>query len=279
VLGQHRSLVGPVRRSDVFANEGVAVEDADLVLGLVDNELSVDQRLVDGIPMGMQVDIALVVNDACHTDVGYRNMQRQRAERGLLGRVQLDRFGANRPFRFRVGPFAPRPKLCVAIGLVGKRPSRVEVILDMMKRPFDARRAIGVAQPVRTKDKSEAVGEGRHLRRHHRVLTRAAGHDDTGVVDHALAARSAKIGQGLGQKHLGPEASPPRVQLRVVHARIAKDQRGALHPALDAPDYDVVRGRVVLHLLAGLELIMTRGLFGRLANAVPAAKTRQGRVR
>jgi hypothetical protein len=45
------------------------------------------------------------------------------------------------------------------------------------------------------------------------------------------------------------------------------------------PDHDVVRGRVVLHLLAGLELIMTRGLFGRLANAVPAAKTRQGRVR
>jgi hypothetical protein len=158
VLGQHRSLVGPVRRSDVFANQGVPVEDADLILGLVHDELSIDERLVDGIPIGMQVDIALVVNDACHADVGYWNMQRQRAERGLLGRVQLDRFGANRPFRFRGGPLAPRPKLRVGIGLVGKRSSRVEVILDIMKWPFDAGRAIGVAQPVRTKDKSEAVG-------------------------------------------------------------------------------------------------------------------------
>ncbi len=129
-----------------------------------------------------------------------------------------------------------------------------------MEGPFHAPRTIRIADLVRHEPEPEALGKSRHLRHGHHLAARAAQHHHVRVVDHHAPGRSAKIAQRVGEKHLAVETLEGRVELEEQHARIAQHGRGRLHIAPPAADHRVMRRRVVLHLLAGLEVILARRL-------------------
>jgi hypothetical protein len=99
--------------------------------------------------------------------------------------------------------------------------------------------------------------------------------DDAGVVDHAALARTTEVLHCLAQKCAALQARETRVDLCVKHARVAQHQRRALHRRFDARDDDMMRRCVVLHLLARLEMVLTRRNFGLLSDLVAPAKRGQ----
>src|SRR6185437_9485761 len=117
-----------------------------------------------------------------------------------------------------------------------------------------------------------ALGEGRHLGGGDHLLPSARGHDDMSVVDHAVRGSAADVPQRLGQERFALKAGEARIDLEEDHPRVAEHDGSDLH--LDDPSADrgPMGGGVVLHLLAGRELVVSgRRLWGR-ADAVLATE-------
>lgn len=121
----------------------------------------------------------------------------------------------------------------------------------------------------------ETLGEGGHFGYGNHVTARAAQHYDVGVIDHNAACRAAEVAMRIRQKHFAVEALKRRIELEKEHVRVAQNRRGRLHIAAFAAEYGVVRRRVMLHLLARLEVILARRLLFDLTDAVTTAERRQ----
>jgi hypothetical protein len=132
---------------------------------------------------------------------------------------------------------------------------------------------------VRAKFEAEALREGRHLRRRHHVAARAHQHHHVRVVDHAPLAGSLEVRQRIRQKYLALEAREARVVLVKTHPRVAKHQCRRLHCCSTTCHHRVVRRRVVLHFLAGAEVVVADGGRRRVPDAVAPAEGRQRRIR
>ena len=146
-----------------------------------------------------------------------------------------------------------------------------------MEWSLHASRAIGVALLVRAKDEAQALGERGHLWRRHHVRAGAGGHDHVRVVDHPHAAGAAEVAQGVGEEQLAGEAVEARVVLEEQHARVAQDQAGGLDAPVPTGQEHIVRRRVVLHLLAPIEVILASRLGRRVTDSVvPAERGQRG---
>ena len=125
---------------------------------------------------------------------------------------------------------------------------------------------------------AKAVGEGLHLGSDPGVRAGPRCDHHAGVVDHATACRSAEAGEGLGQERLGVEAVVGGIDLGVQLTRVAQHHRGTLHAASSPADHDVVGRGIVLHLLAGSEVVLAGAHLGPPYQRVPPAEGGQRRV-
>jgi hypothetical protein len=182
------------------------------------------------------------------------------------------------PLGCRVDLVAPGARLGVEVREGVETPAGQEVIFDVVEGPFDARRPICVADFVGDKFEAEALSEGHHLGHRHHLSSAAREHDQMRIVDHALLAASLEVRDRVGQKDLALEATEVRISLKEEHMRIAKNKRRRLHAGASRRDIRVVRRGIVLHLLAGREVVSARRLRGLVTNAVAAAEGRERRV-
>ena len=95
------------------------------------------------------------------------------------------------------------------------------------------------------------------------------------VIDHHPFRRAVHIAHRIGEKHLAVEALKGGVDLKEQHARITEHCRGGLRFILPAAHFHFMRRRVVLHLHAGLEMVLARGHNRRLPDALSAAERGQ----
>src|SRR5215831_6940256 len=79
---------------------------------------------------------------------------------------------------------APLAGLLIQIFPTGEGAPGQEVSLYKAERPFDARRALGVAELMGCEVKAETLGEGGHLGHWNHLASGAAQHHHMGVVDH-----------------------------------------------------------------------------------------------
>ena len=96
-----------------------------------------------------------------------------------------------------------------------------------------------------------------------------------GVVDHYSFWKTAEVAPGVGQKHLAVKPLKRRVELKEQHPRVAQHRRGSLNPRFLAGQFDLVWRGVVLHFLAGGEVITAGRHDWRLSDSMPAAECGQ----
>ena len=161
----------------------------------------------------------------------------------------------------------------------GEGAARQEVVLDKPEGPLYAGGTVGVAALMRHEAEAETFGKGGHLGHRHHLASGAAQHHHMGVVDHGALRSTVEVTQGLGQKHLAVETLKARVHLEEQHAGVGQHGRGGLHFAALAVQLELVRGGVVLHLLARQELVTAHRHRRRLPDPMPAAEGGQRRVR
>lgn len=92
-----------------------------------------------------------------------------------------------------VDVIAPGPQLEVAVLESGEVPTRVEVVLDVVKGSLDSGGAVRVADGVGLEHEPEVTGERLHDRRRHSVLASAVRDHDRAIVDHATSGRPAHV--------------------------------------------------------------------------------------
>ena len=165
------------------------------------------------------------------------------------------------------------------VGPVAEGAARQEVSLDITEAALHARRAVGITDGVSLKAEAVTLGESGHFRHRHHVAARAFQHHQVSVVDQASFAGPLKILESVSEKDLALETAEGGKELKEEHARITADQRGGLNRPQLAADLGAVRRGVVLHLLAGLEVIFSDGFFRFVADALPPAKGRQRLIR
>jgi hypothetical protein len=117
---------------------------------------------------------------------------------------------------------------------------------------------LGVSDPVGAEGKPQRAGEGVHFGSDDSVRAGAGGEDDAGVVDNAHGASAIHEAHRLAQEVFGLEAGEAGVVLNEQPARIGQDQARALHGDRLVCHHQTVRRGVVLHLLAGSEVILAR---------------------
>jgi hypothetical protein len=98
------------------------------------------------------------------------------------------------------------------------------------------------------------------------------------VVDQHAGRSAREVTQRVGEEHLAVKTLKGRVALKEQHPRVTQHGRGGLYLALLAGQLHFVRGSVVLHLLAGREVVPAHGRDGRLADAMPPAEGSQRRI-
>ena len=123
-------------------------------------------------------------------------------------------------------------------------------MLDEVKGAFHAAFAIGVAALMSHEAEAIAFGKGGHFGHRHHLASGAAQHHDVGVVDHGALRGAAEVAQGFGQKHLAVETLEGGIHLEEQHVRVGQHRRGRLYLAALAAQLHLVRGGIVLHLLA-----------------------------
>ena len=174
---------------------------------------------------------------------------------------------------------APLARLPIQILPTGECAPGQKVVFDEPEGPFYAGRTIGIPNRMRYEPKPEAFSKRSHLGHGNHLAASAAQHHDVRVIDHDAFARAAEVAHRIGQKHLAVETLKRRVALKEHHPRVAQHARCGLHLALLAGQLDLVRRRVMLHLLARLEVVLARRHNGRLPDALPAAEGGQRRIR
>src|SRR6516225_6682297 len=128
-----------------------------------------------------------------------------------------------------------------------------------------------MADGVRHELKAETLSQGRHLRYRNHISAAAAQHHHVRVVDHDPLRDAAQVAQRLGQKHLAIEALKTWIALEKQHPRITQNRRGGLHLALLSGQLELVRRRVMLELLSGLEGVLAYRFSHGLPDPVPTA--------
>src|SRR5271157_5436269 len=166
---------------------------------------------------------------------------------------------------------APLARLPVQVLPTGERAPSQKVVFDEPEGPFYAGRTIGIPNRVRHEPKPEAFSQSGHLGHWNHLAPGAAQHHDVRVIDHDALARAAEVAHRIGQKYLAVETLKRRVALKEQHSRVTQHSRCGLSLALLAGEFDFVWRRVVLHLLAGLEVVLARGHDGCLPDALLAA--------
>ena len=194
----------------------------------------------------------------------------ERVGQGLEQQPAKERQQAVRP----VAPQSPQTLLSEVVKLSAGK----EVVLHEVEQPLDDRRAIGVPLFVRPKLETALLGKCRHLRHRHHVGARSVKNDHARVVDHADPAVTADVVDRIVEEDLALEARKARVQLNVRQPRVGQRQPGDLDLLLATRDVRLVRGGVVLHLLARLVVVLSSRLLRLVADAVAAAVRGQCRV-
>jgi hypothetical protein len=230
MLRQSDPLPGSEGQLDMLGDEGVAIEDADLIDGLSDSQAAAEQVLAhrDGVPVRVQIDVALDVHPPLMEVVDVRDMEREASQRGLLGDPKGSRRSTQVPAKPEIGAVAPGPKLAIEIAKVVERPTRVEIVLDVVEGAFHATRAIGMPDRVGLELEAEALRQRQHGIRGNRVLARAMGDDDRAVVDDAAPRAALEVLEGLAEEGAALEPSPPQVNLSIEQTAMAEDEAGAL---------------------------------------------------
>ena len=256
----------------VLDDQFVPVEDAYLRSRLMDLHWAVDQRLWDGVAVGVQRDVAFDATTTLMHFVDLRHMKWQRYKGRLLGGEELSRRVRQVALWLAAHCLAPGAKLLVEVVQALERAAHVEVVLDVMEGSLDAPGAILVPRLVRHESEAEASRKRLHLGRGHSFSTETVGDDDRQVVDHAAVRCTAEMDNGFAEKHAALKARPTSVDLGVQVARVTHHQRRTLQRDLLARDLDRVRRRVVLHLLARTKAVRAKGLLGRRADLMPSAE-------
>src|ERR1039457_1444465 len=174
---------------------------------------------------------------------------------------------------------APLARLPIQILPTGERAPSQKVVFDEPERPFYAGGTIGIPNRMRYEPNPETLSKRGHLRHGNHLAPSAAQHHDVRVVDHDAFARAAEVAYRIGQKHLAVETLKRRVALKEQHPRVAQHARCGLYLALLAGQLDLVWRRVVLHLLARLEVVLARRHDGRLPDTLLSAEGGQRRIR
>jgi hypothetical protein len=128
---------------------------------------------------------------------------------------------------------------------------------------------------VRHELKAETLCKGSHLRHRNHVAAAAAKHHHVRVVDHHSRRDSTHVTQRIGEKHLTVETPEVGVTLEEQHSRVTQDGRSSLHFPFPAAQFEFVRRRVVLNLLAGREPILARRCWRCISDPMPPAERRQ----
>ena len=136
-----------------------------------------------------------------------------------------------------------------------------------------------MANRMRHEAEPEAIRKRLHLRHGNHFAPRAAQHDHVRVIDHHALRRAVHIAHRVGEKHLAVESLKGGGDLKEQHARVTEHGRGGLRLILPATHFHFMRRGVVLHLHAGLEVILARGHNRRLPDALPAAERGQSLIR
>lgn len=147
-----------------------------------------------------------------------------------------------------------------------------------MEGPLDAARPIRISHLVGTEGKAVPLREGLHLGDRDHGSARPLEHDHVGVVDHHDGTRPAEVLERLGQKRLAVEALEARRALEEEHPRVAQHRGSGLHETLLAPEDRLMGRRVVLKLLARLEVVLPRRDIRRITDTGPPAEGRERRV-
>ncbi len=255
-----------------------ADEHVDRVLGLTYLDGLADELVGHRVDVAVDVDVALEIDNPLVEQIDLGPPRRQPTHGGPLDGVELVGAGRQAPSELRVDLVAPRTRLPVGVGEVGEPAAGEEVLLDEVKGPLDPRRAIRVALLVRDEGEAEPARERLHLGHRHHLLAGAVEHHDVGVVDHATLARAVVIADALVEELFALESSEPWIELEEQPTRVGQHERRGLRAAHRAADVHVVRRRVVLHLLARIEVIASGRLLGLVADAVLAAERRERRV-
>jgi hypothetical protein len=210
--------------------------------------------------------------------VYFRHPDRQRFQLRLLYGKQFPRNGTDMLLIGTVDLVAPFAGPAVEVIPVGKFSPGKEVVFNKTEWTFDAARAIGIANGVRPELKPVPLAESGHFRYGNHIYARSPQYDDMGVVDHGDPGASIEVLQGFRQEDLAFKASESRIELEKQHARITQHRRGGLHRLQFSSHMNLMGRRVVLHLLARFEVILSGRYFGLLPDMVPAAKGRQRRI-
>ena len=179
----------------------------------------------------------------------------------------------------RIDAIAPLAGLNIEILPTGKSASCKEVVLYEVKRSFDASGTIRITELVGSELETEAFTEGLHLGHWNHLTARAAEHDDVSVIDHDPTANAAEKTQRVGQEHLAIEALERGIALKEQHPRVAQDGGCRLRRLFLAGDFNQMWRGIMLKLFTGRKVIDSRWQLRCLADAVPAAKRRQRRIR
>ena len=247
----------PGMRGDLAA----APTDHDVGRILVDGDRLPDEALGHGVAVGIDRHIAVQIDDALQRLVDRRQCAGQRLQVRLLDQISCVGGHAQRTLRLVVGDIAA-PGQCLAVDIreVVEAARRQEVAFHIGERPLDPPFAIGVADPVGAEAKAQRAGKGVHLGGDDGIRTGAGGDHDAGVVDDTDRAAAVHEARRLEQEVLGLEAGEAWIVLNEQPAREGQHQPGALRGDRLAGHHHAVRRGVVLHLLAGGEVILARAL-------------------
>src|SRR5207245_10643219 len=94
------------------------------------------------------------------------------------------------------------------------------------------------------------------------------------VIDHDAGRGATHVTQRIGEKYLAVETPEDWVALEEQHPRIAQHRRGRLHLALLAAQLEFMGRRVMLHLLAGRNIILAARRRRRASDSVPRGTPR-----
>ena len=124
-----------------------------------------------------------------------------------------------------------------------------------VKISFYSGLSIRIADSVRDECDAEDVAETLHLRCDICVRATAVGHNDAGIVDNASGTDAIHKFEGLREKNLGFKTGKRRIVLDEQFTRAGQDKACALGLEFLTAHNDRMRRRIVLHLLAGVEVI------------------------
>ena len=184
------------------------------------------------IVIALKGGIAVLIGAPLMHLVRRRQMGRQL---GQVGAFMLEGFGRNEP-GFALGPVLqahrrPLKGLAVEVVEVQERASGQKVRLDGPEAALFAGFAVRVPLLMTPELEAILLGEGLHLRDHHRLSPAAPQASQVGVIDNALPGDIPPVSQGFMKEALQLEAIEGAVKLQVAPFGVAQVKQAG-HDAL-----------------------------------------------